>query len=198
MKGFTFGRHPELTLFPLSVTPEGCNPESSHRISGSNKQGFTLIELLVVVLIIGILSSVALPQYQKAVLKSRMAEAWGNLRTINMAVSAYCLEHPGEWRGYLDNEDFDVNIETYTKNFTYELYFACEAPEDTRILAHARYNGDREIDLYLNPTTGRRSCVGSSCSKIGFSKLGSGSGICTFVRGGTHAYCGASDCYYAD
>ena len=51
MKGFTLCRHPELTLFPLSVTPEGCNPESSHRISGSNKQGFTLIELLVVVLI---------------------------------------------------------------------------------------------------------------------------------------------------
>ena len=57
------------------------------------KRGFTLIELLVVVLIIGILSSVALPQYQKSVMKARIVEAKTGLKSLVEATQLYILEH---------------------------------------------------------------------------------------------------------
>lgn len=57
------------------------------------KQGFTLIELMVVVLIIGILSSVALPQYQKSVEKARAAEALSTLGSLYRQYESCRLEH---------------------------------------------------------------------------------------------------------
>lgn len=56
-----------------------------------NKKGFTLIELLVVVLIIGILSAIVLPKYQRVVRKTQMVEALTLTRNAADAQQNYFL-----------------------------------------------------------------------------------------------------------
>jgi len=56
-----------------------------------NTKAFTLIELLVVVLIISILSAVALPQYKRAVDKSRLTEKLVQARALLEAQDAYVI-----------------------------------------------------------------------------------------------------------
>ena len=56
-----------------------------------NGKAFTLIELLVVVLIIGILAAVAVPQYQKAVAKSRTMQLLTLVKSVATAQQAYYL-----------------------------------------------------------------------------------------------------------
>ena len=63
--------------------------------------GFTLLEMLVVVLIIGILAGIALPQYQNAVRKSRLAQWDVMFSTAQKAVALHRLEN--DFSGNEDN-----------------------------------------------------------------------------------------------
>ena len=77
-----------------------------------NKQAFTLIELLVVVLIIGILAAVALPQYQKAVWKSRASNMQTYMRSVASAQHAYYLAN-GTQPAELD--ELAVSLDGFTE-----------------------------------------------------------------------------------
>jgi len=82
------------------------------------KRGFTLIELLVVVLIIGILSSVALPQYTKAVNKAKVTEVWSLGKAFFDAQNVYVIENGGVSDDLDDlSYEFPANLKDWTMSY---------------------------------------------------------------------------------
>ncbi len=83
------GQNRKITLWPLLPRLTAVLPPQGRE----RPHGFTLIELLVVVLIIGILAAVALPQYNKAVEKTKLTEVLVNLNALEKATDLYILEN---------------------------------------------------------------------------------------------------------
>ncbi|MBR3603614.1 MAG: type II secretion system protein [Elusimicrobiaceae bacterium] len=120
-----------------------------------NKKGFTLIELLVVVLIIGILSAVALPQYQKAVAKTRFAEAMANLKTILSATEVCVLADDSIYREGCRLVDLDISVGTALVNDeigrSETKYFVYEAEGGANAWPAAQYKEEDVCICYEGP-----------------------------------------------
>ena len=117
--------------------------------------GFTLIELLVVVLIIGILAAVAVPQYQKAVYKSRAMEAVSMLKAITEAEEVYYLAN-NEYTDDISKLDVNVPTELIQETFSIALFenkysYSCAR----KMECAAKANNDNLPDFQFNFRTGR-------------------------------------------
>ncbi len=116
------------------------------------KKGFTLIELLVVVLIIGILAAVALPQYEKAVARSRAAEAVLISTAIAQALDRYQMAN-GTFTTELENLDITV---PESDNYLYQI-METSPGKNTRVFATAQKEGLASFE-YAMTGSRRRWC----------------------------------------
>ena len=125
----------------------------------NKKFGFTLIELLTVVVILGILTSIALPQYRKAIQRTENANALTNLKTIFDSAKRFksTTSHWPTAFNQLDVELLDVSEEGNMGEFQYTFTntnegtaSACRLANGSAantycLHAHYRQNGRRDV-----------------------------------------------------
>lgn len=142
-------------------------------------KGFTLMELLVVVLIIGILAAIAVPQYQKAVEKAKIAQVVLQLQAFAKAQKLYYLAH-GRYTSYLSQLDIDMpkevypqpdGTDVYTSSKEWYIYFSRHLPyrifaqnnKDLKLILIYDFPNDRVYCSY----TGQDTYYAKLCASLG-------------------------------
>ena len=143
-------------------------------------KAFTLIELLVVVLIIGILAAIAVPQYKKAVAKSRATQLITTTKALVEANKAYYLQH-GVYSNKLEDLDINFTNETggvlHLDNGTY-----CAFQGQGSIFCEMQSPRSSIVQFY----SGRTDCYSYATDNY------SGDDLCQILTGKTNYYVNCS------
>jgi len=91
------------------------------------KSGFTLVELMIVVIVIGILVTIAVPNYQRSVERAKCSQALSILQSMRNAALSY----------FADNETFGASIDELEDQVGANFYSAGGNPDWTFAYAGA-------------------------------------------------------------
>ena len=102
-----------------------------------SQKGFTLIEIMIVVAIIGILASIALPNYQEHVMRSKLSEATSKLADLRIKMEQF----------YQDNRSY-VSGPCVTEPDTTNFNIDCGAPLQNSYTVTASGKSGTNIDSF--------------------------------------------------
>lgn len=121
----------------------------------NDSKGFTLIELMVTVVIVGILSSIALPSYRQYILKANRSEAISETQSILTSQERYFLDN-ATYTSKLSDLGFDSD--TYVRDDYEYTAGLCSSPADIVLCVEINakgINGQVDDGSIMMDTVGR-------------------------------------------
>jgi type IV pilus assembly protein PilE len=131
--------------------------------------GFTLIELMIAVSIVGILASIAIPNYRQYIVKAKRGEAEAALVTLANAMEQWRIQNNGSYLGAADINGspaiFSTVVPISGGKTTYNLTISDATATTYTLKATPIAIGTQASDGYLSITSlGVKTCgVASAC-----------------------------------
>jgi len=123
-----------------------------------DKKGFTLLEILVVIIIIGILATLALPQYMKTTKKARAGEAVSNIGSLRGALLRYYQEND---KLPTSIDQLDIENPATRPGSYFDYSFSGTSPDDLVITATGKANTIMKgVTVKYEASTGRVTTTG--------------------------------------
>ena len=122
----------------------------------SNKKGFTLLEIIIVIIIVGLLTALALPNYFTMLYQGAANAAQNNLITIYNAQKSYYLSPAGNGTYYNSSSNNDLtNINTvFNLNITDPSFqYTCVTAAGPSYTCTAKNNSDPNLVLTVTSGT---------------------------------------------